>query len=146
MAFCSGCGAALPDGATFCAACGRSAAGSGTGAAAAPAPSASGLTDNVAGALAYVTIVPAIVFLLIEPYNRNKFIRFHAFQSIFYCVAWIVVVIGLSILPFMGVLRMMLYPIIWLGFFVLWIVLVLKAYQGQKFKAPLIGDLADKQA
>lgn len=148
MAFCSGCGATLPDGATFCAACGRSAvSGSATGAAAAPAPAAAGgLTDNIAGALAYVTIVPAIVFLLIEPYNRNKFIRFHAFQSIFYCVAWIVVVIGLSIIPFMGVLRMMLYPIIWLGFFVLWIVLVLKAYQGQKFKAPVIGDLAEKQA
>jgi len=152
MAFCSGCGATLPDGATFCAACGRSAAGaSATGAAAAPAPaaSASGLTDNVAGALAYVTIIPAIVFLVLEPYNKNKFIRFHAFQSIFFCVAWMAIWFGMMIvlaMPFLGFVRLMLYPIISLGFFVLWIVMVIKAYQGQMFKAPVIGDFAAKQA
>jgi uncharacterized membrane protein len=151
MAFCSGCGATLPDGATFCAACGRSAAGasaSSTGAAAAPAPavSASGLTDNVAGALAYVTIIPAIIFLVLEPYNKNKFIRFHAFQSIFFCVAYIAIAIALSIVPFIGVLRLMLYPVLWLAFFILWVVMVLKAYQGQMFKAPVIGDFAAKQA
>ena len=149
MAFCSGCGATLPDGATFCAACGRSAAGaSATGAAAAPAPAVStgGLTDNVAGALAYVTIIPAIVFLVMEPYNKNKFIRFHSFQSILFCVAWIVIAVALSIVPFMGILRLMLYPVLWLAFFILWIVMVLKAYQGQMFKAPVIGDFAAKQA
>ena len=148
MAFCSGCGATLPDGATFCAACGRSAAGaSATGAAAAPAPaaSASGLTDNVAGALAYIPIA-AIIFLVLEPYNRNKFIRFHSFQSLAFCVAWFVLFVGLSMMPFLGFLRFMIFPIIWLGFFVAWIVLMLKAYQGHMFKAPVIGDFAEKQA
>ena len=153
MAFCGGCGAALQDGATFCAACGRSAAsasGAG-GAAAAPAPAASvgGLTDNVAGALAYVTIIPAIVFLVIEPYNKNKFIRFHAFQSIFFAVAWMVIWFAMLFvlgMPFLGFVRLMIYPIISLAFFVLWVVMVIKAYQGQMFKAPVIGDFAAKQA
>ena len=47
-----------------------------------------GLTDNVAGALAYVTIIPAIVFLILEPYNRKRSIRFHSFQCIFFAIAW----------------------------------------------------------
>jgi uncharacterized membrane protein len=41
------------------------------------------MADNVAGMLAYITIIPAIVFLVMEPYNRNRFIRFHSWQSIF---------------------------------------------------------------
>ena len=46
-----------------------------------PQAAQSGLSDNAAGALAYVTIIPAIVFLLVEPYNKNSFVRFHAWQS-----------------------------------------------------------------
>ena len=42
-----------------------------------PQPAQSGLSDNAAGALAYVTIIPAIIFLVVEPYNKNSFIRFH---------------------------------------------------------------------
>ncbi|HZQ21501.1 MAG TPA: DUF4870 domain-containing protein [Terriglobales bacterium] len=146
MAFCSGCGASIPEGATFCATCGRSTAGpGGTAAAPAPAASAGGLTDNLAGALAYIPIA-AIIFLVLEPYNRNKFIRFHSFQSLAFCVAWFVICVGLSTVPFLGFLRFMILPIIWLGFFLAWIVLMIKAYQGQMFKAPVIGDFAEKQA
>ncbi len=149
--FCTSCGAQMPDSATFCPACGRP-VGTGTGAtpAAAPAPAAtSGLTDNVAGALAYVTIIPAIVFLVVAPYNRNRFIRFHSFQSIFFAIAWTVLWIGLSIvlhIPFLGWATMLVWPIVWLGGFILWIVLLLKAYQGQRFKLPVIGDIAENQA
>ena len=46
-------------------------------------PNQTGLTDNAAGAVAYITIVPAIVFLVIPPYNTNPYVRFHAWQSIF---------------------------------------------------------------
>ncbi len=106
------------------------------------------------GALAYVTLVPAIIFLIIEPYKNIKFVRFHAFQMIFLCLAafalWIAAMILAAILAFVPVLgaiiATLLFPIIWLGLFVLWIIAVLKAYQGEWYKLPVIGDLAEKQA
>ena len=68
MAFCNMCGAQIADGATVCAACsGR------TATAPVIASTGSGLADNVAGMLAYVTIIPAIVFLVVEPYNKSRF-------------------------------------------------------------------------
>jgi uncharacterized membrane protein len=147
--FCTACGAQLPEGAAACPACGRG-IGTGGGPAAAPATTTTGgLTDNVAGALAYVTIIPAIVFLVMDPYNKNRFIRFHSFQNIFFAVAWCVIWIALSIIlhiPFLGWATILVWPIIWLGGFILWIVLVLKAYQGQMFKLPVVGDMAEKQA
>ena len=115
----------------------------GGGTAAAPAPSAGGLTDNVAGALAYVTIIPAILFLVMEPYNRNKFIRFHAFQCLFTALGFFALGIVLNFIPILGWIVALFMPLIGL---VLWILLVVKAYQGQKFKLPVIGDMAEKQA
>jgi len=55
------------------------------------------MTDNVAGALAYVTFIPAIVFLVLEPYSKNRFIRFHSFQCLFFCGALFALGIVLSI-------------------------------------------------
>ena len=80
MAFCSGCGTQVADGTTMCAACSAKAPA---------APAGGGMSDNVAGMLAYVTIIPAIIFLVMEPYNKSRFVRFHSFQNIFFCVAWI---------------------------------------------------------
>ena len=107
------------------------------------------MTDNVAGMLAYITIIPAIVFLVVEPYNRNRFIRFHAFQNLFFCAALIVIWVGLSVLsvvPGLIFLTLPLHLVVWLGSFVVWIILLIKANQGQMFKLPVIGDLAEKQA
>jgi uncharacterized membrane protein len=139
--FCTNCGSSIDDTAAFCPQCGKAAAGSASGGA--PAPSAAaGLTDNVAGALAYITIIPAIVLLVLEPYNRNRFVRFHAFQSIF---VWI----GVAIIHWLFTVLWFLW-FIWglidIGIFVVLLVLVLKAYQGQKWKLPVIGDWAEKQA
>jgi uncharacterized membrane protein len=145
MAFCNMCGTQIADGATTCAACAGRAAG-GPAATAAPAQ---GMADNVAGMLAYITIIPAIVFLLVAPYNRNRFIRFHAWQNIFFVIAWTVLWIALSIfvhIPFLGWLSVLIWPLIGLAGFILWIVLLLKANQGQMYKLPIIGDLAEKQA
>jgi uncharacterized membrane protein len=144
MAFCTVCGAQTPDGSTICPACSRSGA-----AAARPVAAVSGLTDNVAGMLAYVTVIPAIIFLVMEPYNKSRFIRFHSFQSIFFCVALIALNIALSIftfIPFIGLILVPLHLLIGLGAFALWIILLLKANQGQMFKLPVIGDMAEKQA
>ncbi len=141
MAFCSGCGTQIPDGTTMCPACSSKAP-------AAPA-STGGLTDNVAGMLAYVTIIPAIVFLVLEPYNKSRFVRFHSFQNIFFCVAWIALWIVLSIIgmiPVLGWATLLIWPLVGLGGLIIWVVLLVKAYQGQMFKLPVIGDMAEKQA
>ena len=108
-----------------------------------------GLADNVAGALAYFTIIPAIVFLVLEPFNRKRFVRFHAFQCIFFAVAMTVfwIILGfLGHIPFLGWGTVLLWPLISLAGFILWLIMVLKAYQGQMFKLPILGDMADKQA
>ena len=133
----------MPAGAQSCPSC---AGGSQAPVTAAPA---AGLTDNVAGMLAYVTIIPAIVFLVLEPYNKRRFIRFHAFQCIFLCIALFVLGIVLQILwhiPFLGWVGVMLWPLVGLAELILWIFLLMKAYQGQMFKLPVIGDMAEKQA
>ena len=143
MAFCNMCGAQIADGATTCAAC------AGRAAVVVPTAAAPGLADNVAGMLAYFTIIPAIIFLVLEPYNRSRFVRFHAWQCTFFNVAWWILWIGLRIvihIPFLGFLTLFVWPLVGLGGFVVWIVLVLKANQGQMFKLPVIGDLAQQQA
>ena len=145
MAFCTVCGAQTPDGSSVCPACGRSGAP-----AVRPAQAAAGgLTDNVAGMLAYVTIIPAIIFLVIEPYNKSRFIRFHSFQSIFFAIAWTALWVVLSFIvhiPFLGWLTILIRPLIGLAGLVIWVVLLLKANQGQMWKLPVIGDMAEKQA
>lgn len=152
MAFCSVCGAQIADGTTACAACAARVA------TAPPVPQATastgGMADNVAGMLAYITIIPAIIFLVMEPYNKNRFVRFHAWQNIFLHVAavaiWIILMIltvAASIVPIIGHLIVMLLGfVVWVGFFVLWIILLMKANGGQMWKLPVIGDLAEKQA
>jgi len=142
VAFCPKCGAQIAEGA----ACPKCATGNVPVAQATTGP---GLEDNIAGALAYVTIIPAIVFLVLEPYNRKRFIRFHSFQCLFFAVAWTVLWIGLSIIahiPFLGWMTILIWPLVSLVGFVIWLILVLKAYQGQMFKLPVIGDMAEKQA
>ncbi len=119
-----------------------------------PPAASSGMQNNVAAALSYITIV-GIVFLLIEPYNKIRFVRFHAFQSVFFAVAWIAFWIVWMIISTIfaavshgaslfitGPLSLLLS----LGFFVAWIILIVKAYGNQEFKLPIIGDLAAKQA
>jgi uncharacterized membrane protein len=145
MAFCNMCGAQIADGTTTCAAC----AGRAPAASAPPVANAGGLADNVAGMLAYITIIPAIIFLVMEPYNRNRFIRFHSWQCLFFTAALFVLHVGLSIVTFVPFLALITFPLhllISLGGFILWIVLLVKANQGQMYKLPVIGDLAEKQA
>jgi uncharacterized membrane protein len=143
--FCTSCGGEFPEGAAACPKC-----GAGTAPTVIPPASAQGgLADNVAGLLAYITIIPAIVFLLIEPFNKNRFVRFHSFQCLFIAVASFAIGIVFMILSMIPVIGLLLIPvsfIIWVGIFVLVVVCMIKAYQGQKWKLPVIGDLAEKQA
>ena len=108
-----------------------------------------GLSDNAASGLAYVTFIPAIVFLATAPYNQNKTIRFHSWQSIFLFVACVAVDVALGVLlhiPFLGLMSLVLWPLVGLAFFIVWILCLIKAFNGQQFKLPIIGDLAEKQA
>src|SRR5579864_4887273 len=121
MPFCANCGASVEG--RFCAKCGTPLAGEAPPAGATPLgpgpAAAAGLTDNVAGALCYVlTFITGILFLLLEPYNRNRAIRFHAFQSIFLFVVWLIVVFAVNIL-FAMMRLFFLSPLIGLAFFIL---------------------------
>jgi uncharacterized membrane protein len=100
------------------------------------------------GALAYVTIIPAIIFLVIEPYSKNPFVRFHSFQCLFFAGAVFALNIAnmiLSMIPFIGLLTIASGMLIFFGAVAVWALLVFRAYQGEKFKLPMIGDLAEKQ-
>jgi uncharacterized membrane protein len=107
------------------------------------------MADNVAGMLAYVTFIPAIIFLVTAPYNQKRFIRFHSFQSIFFCVAVFAIQVALTfmtVVPFLILLTAPLHMLVALGALIIWVILLLKANQGQMYKLPIIGDLAEKQA
>ena len=172
MPFCTKCGADV-NGVRFCPKCGApvgEAAGGGAapgagGYSAAPgsspgdAPGGSyagtqadgGLSDNVAGALAYFTIIPAIIFLVIDPFKTRRFVRFHSFQCLFLCAAafvlWVAVAVMGMIMGFFtgGLVIGMLSFLLQIALLVVWIVVVIKAYQGQEFRLPVLGDLAAKQ-
>ena len=165
MAFCASCGAQVEG--RFCAKCGATAqappvAGPppGTGAPppgsyAPPPAAAAGMTDNVASLLCYlVGFITGILFLVMEPYNKNRAIRFHAFQSIFLNVALIAVYIVLGILTTalltvslsMFAVFGLLHLVINLAFLALWVYMMVSAYQGKQVELPVIGPLARKQA
>ncbi len=112
----------------------------------------SGLAPNVASLLCYVcSFITGIIFLLIEKNDKN--VRFHAWQAIFFGGAAIVVNIGFSIFTMIlaaisGALAgifSLLSMLVSLGILILWVVLMVKAYQGERWKIPYLGDLAEAQ-
>jgi uncharacterized membrane protein len=118
-----------------------------------PTPSSAqpGLSDSAAGALAYFTFIPAIIFLIVEPYSRNPFVRFHAWQSIFLNIGAFVINVGLSLVlgmvfAFSPFLHLALWPLINLFWFIIWILCLINAFNGKRFMLPIIGALAEKQA
>ena len=111
-----------------------------------PGSAGIGMEENVAAALAYIPIV-GLIFLLIEPYNKNKTIRFHSFQSIFYCIAWVVVSSAMGILLFAMPYGMrMISSLVHLALFAGWVLMAVKAFQKDRFVMPIIGPIAEKQA
>ncbi len=104
------------------------------------AKTSTGLEENVAGLLGYVLgWVSGLVFILLE--NESKFVRFHAMQSIIVFGSLSIMSIVIGSIPFIG---WGLTPIVGVLGFVLWIMLMIKAYQGTMFKLPWVGDLAEK--
>ena len=162
MSFCKGCGKEMTTGQGFCASCGMATQVSGeTGATSATSatfapPASSEMTTNVVGALAYLAgFITGIIFLVIDPHKNNSFIRFHAYQSIFFNVAWIGLWIVWMVVGFVlgtvtqGLFFLIELPInlaLMIGGFCLWAFLMYSAYQKKTFKLPFIGALAAKQA
>jgi uncharacterized membrane protein len=113
------------------------------------AGASSGLTDDAASGLAYLTFIPAIIFLIVAPFNTNPKIKFHAWQSIFlagtWFVAWIILMV-LAFVPFIGWILWPFHLLVVLALFVVWLICIIKAFQGGKFVIPVIGALAQKQA
>ena len=116
-------------------------------------PQGTGLAPNVASLLCYIcTPITGIIFLLIEKDNRD--VKFHAWQSIVFGVGYLAVVIVLEILAaIMGLIASVLgiivgffIPIIMLATFIIWIVCMIKAYQGERWRIPVVGDFAAKKA
>lgn len=106
------------------------------------AKTSTGLEENIAGLLCYVLgWISGLVFILIE--RENKFVRFHAFQSIVVFGALTIASIILSLIPVIGDVLGWLISVL---AFILWIVLMVKAYQGTKYKLPWAGNFAEKQA
>lgn len=107
----------------------------------APGKTSTGLTENLAGLLCYILgWVTGIIFLVLE--KENRFVRFHAMQSIVTFGAITIAGIIFGFIPVLGAIIGWLLSVL---AFILWIVLMVKAYQGQRYKLPLAGDFAEKQ-
>lgn len=168
MAFCAHCGAALTQESGFCGGCGKPIGGTAQPAAAIPqavpagtasaipaqAIGSSALAPNLAGALAYILgLITGVLFLVLEPYKNDRFVRFHAMQSILFSVACIAFSIALSIVTGMliqivGFMALVIIPIrmlIGFGIFLFWLYVMYQAYSQREYHIPFIGDIAAKQ-
>jgi uncharacterized membrane protein len=162
MGFCRSCGKEVGAGPGFCAACGTAvpaafgaAAESTVAASTVPVAATSTMSTNMAGALAYLAgFITGIIFLVIEPYKDNSFVRFHAYQSIFFNVVWIGLwIVWMIVGLVLGAVTKGLFFVIELpinlalmaGGFCLWAFLMYTAYQQKTFRLPVIGALAAKQ-
>jgi len=117
-------------------------------------PNHPGLSDSGAGAIAYITFLPAVVFLFLPPYNARFFVRFHAWQSIFLILASFVIdvvvgtVLGITVPHLLGgfIGLHLIWPVIDVCWLAIWILCVVKAVNGRLFKLPIIGNLAERMA
>lgn len=178
LTLCPDCAAQMPATAAFCPGCGRSMLSQpmlsqtqldppvqGQTVPSQPVPiqpmpearahgSVGALPESIAGALAYLTFVPAVLFLVLEPYSKNRFVRFHSVQSLLLWGASVLFAIALKlasvilfIIPVLGPLLVWLVStVVVLAAVVIWVVLVVKALQGEMFRLPTLGDFAAQQA
>jgi uncharacterized membrane protein len=158
MAICANCGANLSEGTAFCGSCGKAVGGAQAPAAAvaaAPAAAGTALSSNLAAALSYALgLITGIVFLVLEPYKNDRFVRFHAMQSILYSVACLIVAIAWNIVwgTLASILGFWVFTVdiplrllLSLAIFVYWLYLMFQAYSQREYRIPWIGDIAAKQ-
>lgn len=144
---CPNCAAQMPGSAAFCPGCGRS-----TKTESAAKGKLGVLRENLAAAFAYVTFVPALVFMFLDPYRKNSFVRFHSIQCLLLWLLAIVlavlvrlVTLVLLFVPVFGpLLALLVTVIVVLAALFTWIVLLVKAFQGEKFALPVVGGMAEQ--
>ena len=107
-----------------------------------PPPSSGGLAPNIAALLGYIFWIPAILWLVIEPYKNDRFIRFHAWQALVIGVVWFVIYTILTI----TVIGLFISPLVMLAQLGVAILGAVKAYNNEMYKFPLIGDFCEKKA
>ena len=105
------------------------------------------LEDRCVGALAYLTFIPALVFIFLKQFQERRFVRFHAFQSVFF---WSVVIVMLVVGFFTAsfgwlIIWLVIGALVMLALFFIWAVLSIKALQGEYFELPWIGAMAEQQ-
>jgi uncharacterized membrane protein len=104
--------------------------------------SSTGMNANLAALLSYVLgVLSGVIFFLVE--KESKFVKFHAMQSIGFSLASAVASLVLAFIPIVNVI---LLPLFQLAALVVWIILMVLAYQGKPFRLPVLGDVAAKQA
>ncbi len=129
---CMYCGAEIKAGKGFCGECGKPISGN-TG------QGTKKSNENILGLVCYLLGILAIVFLITE--KDNKFIRFHAYQSVLFNVAsFFIMIFAVLIDPFI------MYGLVSLLIIIIWLVLIYKAYKGEKYKLPIIGDYSERKA
>jgi uncharacterized membrane protein len=144
---CTNCGVDADPASVFCPSCGKPTVAKVDAEARAPG----GLHPNLAGLLCYVLgLLTGIFFLAVHPYRRNSFVRFHAFQSIFLTIAWVVLYFVIQL--FASILPRPVRPsfsilsfVMSVGFLPLFFISMYKAYTNEKLKLPAIGRWAEKQ-
>lgn len=169
MSSCQSCGTALATDTCFCQSCGSpTEINVGVSPTAVEGPAAGavmsppGKTEpkmmdtNVVAALTYLAgFLTGIIFLVLDPYKSNSFVRFHAFQSIFVNVAWIAfwiiwIILSAVLTPLMagvfGLIALPLMLICTLAGIGIWIFLMFQAYQQKLFKLPIVGKFAAERA
>jgi uncharacterized membrane protein len=170
MPVCPKCGSQISDGVKFCGACGSSVEPAPNAPAPAPAqpvlqgpaPTGAhgGMAPNIAAMLTYVPLcliglVCAVLFgLILEPYKNDRFIRFHAWQSLAlhgaflaFWVGWFVLSAVLAaVARIFAIVTVPISMLVGLGGLILMVVLMIKAYGKESFKLPVIGDWAEKRA
>src|SRR5438445_8415858 len=153
---CAYCAAEMPSDSVYCPGCGRPQPA--TSDSAPSQPRAQGkvglLPESLAGAIAYFTFIPAILFLSLEPYKRSRFVRFHSIQCLIVSLCALVLGLVLKIagmvfflVPVVGPLLVTLLSVtVSLAAVLIWLVLVVKALQGEMFRLPILGHLAQQYA
>ena len=106
-----------------------------------PEKSSTGLDANIAAPLTYlVGFITGILFLVLE--KDSSFVRFHAMQSTIVSVGFLALQMALGFIPILG---WMLMPLVGLAALILWLFLMVKAFQGERYKLPIVGDIAEQQ-
>lgn len=109
--------------------------------------------ENTICGLAYLTFIPAIIFLVSAPYNTKPIVKFHAWQEIGLSVIWlglwivhmVLTMLTLFVFPVAAALGIVFF-LLWIALFVIWLIAMIQAFQGKRFNIPVLSDFAAKQA